>query len=158
MVFFNFFFWKWLSLNISGVFFADHRATVFTLSKTFETAQKKIFFANFCHEIGYENDQTYIFHFVRYLSTFTINIKNTKFVKDLPMIDAQFRFNQGNSFREEDISVFSRYGPVLILWPVVAAILDLYQKLSKLRKKNLFCQFLSWNRVRERSNIYISFC
>jgi hypothetical protein len=33
------------------------------------------------------------------------------------------------------------------------------QKLSKLRKKNLaplFCHFLSWNRVRERSNIYIS--
>jgi hypothetical protein len=28
----------------------------------------------------------------------TINIKNTKFVKDLPMIDAQFRFNQCNSF------------------------------------------------------------
>jgi hypothetical protein len=26
----------------------------------------------------------------------TINIKNTKFVKDLPMIDAQFRFNQCN--------------------------------------------------------------
>jgi hypothetical protein len=26
-----------------------------------------------------------------------INIKNTKFVKDLPMIDAQFRFNQCNS-------------------------------------------------------------
>jgi hypothetical protein len=45
----------------------------------------------------------------------SINIKNTKFVKDLPMIDAQFRFNQCNSFREEDISVFSRYGPVLIL-------------------------------------------
>ena len=44
-----------------------------------------------------------------------INIKNTKFVKDLPMIDAQFRFNQCNSFREEDISVFSQYGPVLIL-------------------------------------------
>jgi hypothetical protein len=33
----------------------------------------------------------------------TINIKNTK-------IDAQFRFNQCKSFREEDISVFSRYG------------------------------------------------
>jgi hypothetical protein len=31
------------------------------------------------------------------------------------MIDAQFRFNQCNSLREEDISVFSRYGPVLIL-------------------------------------------
>jgi hypothetical protein len=42
----------------------------------------------------------------------TINIKNTKFVNDLPMIDAQFRFNQCNSFREEYISVFS---PVLIL-------------------------------------------
>jgi hypothetical protein len=37
----------------------------------------------------------------------TINIKNTKFVKDLPMIDAQFRFNQCNSFREEHISLFS---------------------------------------------------
>jgi hypothetical protein len=45
----------------------------------------------------------------------TINIKNTKFVKDIPMIDAQFRFNQCNSFREEYISVFSPYGPVLIL-------------------------------------------
>ena len=54
----------------------------------------------------------------------TINIKNTKFVKELPMIDAQFRFNQCNSFREEYISVFSPYGPMLILWPVVAAILD----------------------------------
>ena len=54
----------------------------------------------------------------------TINIKNTKFVKDLPMIDAQFRFIQCNSFREEYISVFSPYGSVLILWPVVAAILD----------------------------------
>jgi hypothetical protein len=37
----------------------------------------------------------------------TINIKNTKFVKDLPMIDAQFRFNQCNSFRKEYISVLS---------------------------------------------------
>ena len=45
----------------------------------------------------------------------TINIKNTKFVKDLPMTDAQFRFNQCNSFREEYISVFSPYGSVLIL-------------------------------------------
>ena len=53
-----------------------------------------------------------------------INIKNKKFVKDLPTIDAQFRFNQCNSFREEYISVFSPYDPVLILWPVVAAILD----------------------------------
>jgi hypothetical protein len=44
----------------------------------------------------------------------TINIKNTKFVKDLPMIES-FRFNQCNSFREEYISVFSPYGPVLIL-------------------------------------------
>jgi hypothetical protein len=44
-----------------------------------------------------------------------INKKNTKFVKELPIIDAQFRFNQCNSFREEHISVFSPYGPVLIL-------------------------------------------
>jgi hypothetical protein len=35
----------------------------------------------------------------------TINIKNTKFVKDLPMIDAQFRFNQCNSFREECLTL-----------------------------------------------------
>jgi hypothetical protein len=46
------------------------------------------------------------------------------FGRYLPMIDAQFRFNQCISFREEDISVFSRYGPVLILCPVVAAILN----------------------------------
>ena len=54
------------------IFFADHRATVFTLSKTFETAQKNLapLFCQFCHEIGCENDQTYIFRFVRYLSTF----------------------------------------------------------------------------------------
>jgi hypothetical protein len=45
----------------------------------------------------------------------TLDPKNTKFVMDLPMIDAQFRFNQCNSFREEYISVFSPYGPVLIL-------------------------------------------
>jgi hypothetical protein len=32
-----------------------------------------------------------------------INIKNMKFVKDLPMIDAQFMFNQCNSFREESL-------------------------------------------------------
>jgi hypothetical protein len=53
-----------------------------------------------------------------------INIKNTKFVKDLSMIDAQCRFNQCNSFREKHISLFSPYGPVLIIWPVVAAILN----------------------------------
>jgi hypothetical protein len=32
------------------------------------------------------------------------------------MIDAQFRFNQCNSFREEYISVFSPYGPVPTLY------------------------------------------
>jgi hypothetical protein len=37
----------------------------------------------------------------------SLGIKNTKFVKDLPIIDAQFRFNQCNSFREEYISVFN---------------------------------------------------
>jgi hypothetical protein len=36
----------------------------------------------------------------------TINIKNTKFVKDLPKIDAQFRFNQCNSFREDQLFFF----------------------------------------------------
>jgi hypothetical protein len=44
-----------------------------------------------------------------------INIKSTKFVKDLPMIDARFRFNQCNSFKEEHISVFYPYGAVLML-------------------------------------------
>ena len=45
----------------------------FSLNKNFRHCAKKIlrrFFANFCHEIGCENDQTYIFRFVRYLSTF----------------------------------------------------------------------------------------
>jgi hypothetical protein len=54
-------------------FFADHRATVFTLSKTFETVQKKscaAFLPIFVMKIGCENDQTCIFRFVRYLSTF----------------------------------------------------------------------------------------
>jgi hypothetical protein len=36
-----------------------------------------------------------------------INIKNTNFVKALPMIDAQFRFNRCNTFKEENISAFS---------------------------------------------------
>jgi hypothetical protein len=47
-----------------------------------------------------------------------INIKNTK---DLPMIDAQLRFNQCNSFREEHISLFSPYGPVFmnVYWMVL---------------------------------------
>ena len=45
----------------------------------------------------------------------TVNIKNIKIVKDLPLIDAQFRYNQCNSFTEEYISVFSPYGSVLIL-------------------------------------------
>jgi hypothetical protein len=31
------------------------------------------------------------------------------------LTDAQFRFNRCNGFREEYISVFSPYGPVLIL-------------------------------------------
>jgi hypothetical protein len=44
-----------------------------------------------------------------------ICIQNAFISIDLPMIDAQFRFNQCNSFREEYISVFSPYGPVLIL-------------------------------------------
>jgi hypothetical protein len=43
----------------------------------------------------------------------TINIKNTNFVKDLPMIDAQFRFNQCNSFREEPLV---KYLLQLALW------------------------------------------
>ena len=79
---------------------------------------------------GYKKNQLVLWSYVKTMSCsgshlgIPINIKNTKFVKDFPMIDAQFRFNQCNSFREEDISVFSRYGPVLILWPVVAAILD----------------------------------
>jgi hypothetical protein len=70
------------------------------------------------HSPGYKKNQlvlckNYVLH-GSHLGI-TINIKNTKFVKDLSMIDAQFRFNQCNSFREEYISVFSRYGPVLIL-------------------------------------------
>ena len=46
---------------------------------------------------------------------FPIGIKKRNFVEDLSMIDAQYRFNQCNSFREEHISVFPPYGPVLIL-------------------------------------------
>ena len=54
--------------------------------KNFRNCAKKIlrrFFSNFCHEIGCENDQTYIFRFVRYLSTF--------FYTNLP-INIHFQF------------------------------------------------------------------
>ena len=45
------------------------------------------------------------------------------------MIDAQFRFNQCNSFREEYISVFSPYGSVLILlWWQPSWISDRHKK------------------------------
>jgi hypothetical protein len=50
------------------------------------------------------------------------------------------------------------YGPLYIFFlRTIGLRFSLYKKLSKLRKKNLaplFCQFLSWNRVRERSSIY----
>jgi hypothetical protein len=54
-------------------FFAETIGLRFSLVKNFRHCAKKIlrrFFDNFCHEIGCENDQTYIFRFVRYLSTF----------------------------------------------------------------------------------------
>jgi hypothetical protein len=44
-----------------------------------------------------------------------INIKYTKFVKDLPMIDAQFRFNQCNSFREENITILENIEKIFFL-------------------------------------------
>ena len=61
-----------------------------------------------------------------------INTTNTKFVKDLPMIDAQFRFNQWNSFREEHVCIFPIWfcvntmtcGSNVKLSPAVAAILN----------------------------------
>jgi hypothetical protein len=43
-----------------------------------------------------------------------INIKNTKFVKDNPMIDAQFRFNQCNIFREKHILLKPNYPGMII--------------------------------------------
>jgi hypothetical protein len=58
----------------------------------------------------------------------TINIKNTKFVKDLPMIDAQFRFNQCNSFREEYISVFSPYH-----WKILYKVCAFYMPIGNPR-------------------------
>jgi hypothetical protein len=36
------------------------------------------FFCKFCHEIGCENDQTYIFRFVKYLFTFFEQVKISK--------------------------------------------------------------------------------
>ena len=53
-------------------FFADHRATVFTLSKTFKTAQKKsctAFLPIFVIKSGVRMIK-HIFRFIRYLSTF----------------------------------------------------------------------------------------
>ena len=55
----------------------------------------------------------------------------------------------------------SPYGPLPVFWCLrtIGLRISPYQKLSKLRSEKvapLFCNFLSWNRVRERSNIYIS--
>jgi hypothetical protein len=53
--------------------FADHRATDFNLSKTFESARWKSgapFLQIIVMKKGSENDQTYMYRFVRYLSTF----------------------------------------------------------------------------------------
>ena len=67
-------------------FFCGPQGYGFYSIKNFRNCTKKIlrrFFANFCHEIGCENDQTYIFRFVRYLSTF--------FYTNLP-INIHFQF------------------------------------------------------------------
>jgi hypothetical protein len=45
----------------------------------------------------------------------TINIKNTTFVKDLPMIDAEFSFNQCNSLREESLRQLKPNCPGMII-------------------------------------------
>ena len=66
----------------------------FSLYQKLSKLRKKIFrrfFANFCHEIGCENDQTYIFRFVRYFSTFfytylPINIHFQFIIRDLTCI------------------------------------------------------------------------
>ena len=42
----------------------------FSLYQKLSKLRKQNFAPLFCHEIGCENDQTYIFRFVRYLSTF----------------------------------------------------------------------------------------
>jgi hypothetical protein len=68
----------------------------------------------------------------------TINIKNTKFVKDLPMIDAQFRFNQCNSFREEYISVFSPYGRRLTLDPMGKCSNAFFSETTNMIKAKLY--------------------
>jgi len=49
------------------------------------------------------------------------------------------------------------YGP-FFFWRTIGLRISPYQKLSKMRSENvapLLCKLLSWNRVWERSNIYI---
>ena len=66
-----------------------------------------------------------------------------------------------NSMITSSYGIVALYGPFYYFFlRTIGLRFSLYQKLSKLRKKNLaplFCQFLSWNRVRERSNIYFLF-
>jgi hypothetical protein len=63
---YSYFVWSLVSFLI----FADHRVTDFNNFRNCEVKMLRCFFANVCHEIGCENDQTYIFRFVKYLSTF----------------------------------------------------------------------------------------
>jgi hypothetical protein len=62
----------------------------------------------------------------------TINIKNTKFVKDLPMIDAQFRFNQCNkkmfSPVESQVIFLSKETPIVSVGLRTAEVLYTNQK------------------------------
>jgi hypothetical protein len=60
------------------------------------------------------------------------------------MIDAQFRFNQCNNFREEYISVFSPYGSVLIL--IVGSKIPSFQDVAVIIHKKLGKTARNFNR------------
>jgi hypothetical protein len=64
----------------------------------------------------------------------TINIKNTKFVKDLPMIDAQFRFNQCNSFRQ----MATTAGHRLTLYPLGKCSNAFFSETTNMIKAKLY--------------------
>jgi hypothetical protein len=115
-----------------------------------DEGQKKIlrrFFANFCHEIGCENDLAYIFRFVKYLSTFfytylPINIHfqfifiTNIFCDKSRLLRPPSCFSGSLVLRSRD---FSKYNPILT-WPKIGG-----WKMSIIIFKNVQWKSLSEN-------------
>ena len=127
------------------------------------------FFANFCHEIGWENDQTYIFRFVRDLSTFfhtgtylpinipfqLIIITNVSFATNPAYFVGHLASPIISFWRSRDlpkITLTSKYTCLVCLHFTVS-----HPQKKKLTKKHLFIQIIYWKIYVKKIHTLISF-